>query len=188
MKLLHLLPIGAVEEKLLLGLKDAIPDSLGFSCEILPVNLDPEPAFHAEREQYLSSEILARMQGLVEARSLRVLGVVSGDLYIPILKYVFGEAQMDGPCAVLSSFRLRQEFYGLPRDEDLLGQRLLKESIHELGHTLGLRHCQDYHCAMASAHSVEWIDLRDASLCPGCRAQMEALENALGRKSLAGNP
>ena len=55
------------------------------------------------------------------------------DLYIPILKYVFGEAQMGGPCAVVSTFRLRQEFYGL--DRDVLRQRLLKESSTNWAHT-----------------------------------------------------
>ena len=51
----------------------------------------------------------------------------------------------------------------------LLGQRLLKESVHELGHTLDLRHCQDYRCVMASSHAVEWIDLRESTFCDACR-------------------
>ena len=85
---------------------------------------------------------------------------------------------MGGPCAVVSTFRLRQEFYGLDRDDALLRQRLLKESVHELGHTLDLHHCEDYRCAMASSHSVEWIDLRETTLCESCRCQVE-LKHAL---------
>jgi archaemetzincin len=80
---------------------------------------------------------------------------------------------MGGPCAVVSIHRLRQEFYGLDRDDALLHQRLLKESVHELGHTLDLRHCQDYRCVMASSHSVEWIDLRESTLCDSCRSHVE---------------
>ena len=34
--------------------------------------------------------------------------------------------------------RLRPEAYGLPQDEDLLFERLVKEALHELGHTMGL--------------------------------------------------
>ena len=105
------------------------------------------------------------------------------DLYIPILKYVFGEAQMGGPCAVVSVHRLRQEFYGLDRDDALLGQRLLKESVHELGHTLKLRHCQDYRCVMASSHSVEWIDLRESALCDACRSQVESKAALAGKRA-----
>jgi archaemetzincin len=81
---------------------------------------------------------------------------------------------MGGPCAVVSVHRLRQEFYGLDRDDAVLRRRLIKESIHEIGHTLGLRHCQDYSCVMASSHSVEWIDLRDSTLCDSCRSHVES--------------
>jgi archaemetzincin len=168
MNLVQLLPVGTIEGRLMQGLKEAIPRSLRVCCEVLPVVLDPRPAFHAERQQYHSSEILQRMQCLVSPRSWRLLAVASVDLYIPILKYVLGEAQMGGPCALVSSHRLHQEFYGLAGDDDLLAQRLLKESIHELGHTLDLRHCQDYRCAMASAHAVEWVDIRGCTLCDTC--------------------
>jgi predicted Zn-dependent protease len=101
----------------------------------------------------------------------RLLGVTSLDLYIPTLTFVFGEAQLHGPCAVVSVHRLRQEFYGLPRDPRLAAERLLKEAVHELGHTLGLRHCDDYRCAMAPSHAVEWIDLKSSRLCPDCQSR-----------------
>jgi archaemetzincin len=174
MKLVHLLPVGKVDLSLLQDLRVAIPRSLDVTCEILPYQLDPTPSYHPERQQYHSSEILQRMQTLVRPQDWRFLAVADVDLYIPILKYVFGEAQMGGPCAVVSVHRLRQEFYGLARDLPLLGQRLLTESVHELGHTLDLRHCQDYSCVMASSHSVEWIDLRESKLCDSCRYQLES--------------
>jgi archaemetzincin len=90
------------------------------------------------------------------------------DLYLPILTFVFGEAQLEGACAVVSAHRLRQETYGLPPDQMLLRERLLKEAVHELGHTFGLTHCADRSCVMASPHSVEWIDLKTAEFCPSC--------------------
>ena len=174
MNLLHLLPVGKVDASLLRDLCTGIPRSLSLECEILPYELDPTPSYHPERQQYHSSEILQRMQPLVRPGDWRMLAVADVDLYIPILKYVFGEAQMGGPCALVSVHRLRQEFYGLDRDDPLLGKRLLKESVHELGHTLGLRHCQDYNCVMASSHSVELIDLRGSTLCDSCRIQVES--------------
>ena len=114
------------------------------------------------------------MPGLVRPRDWRWLAVAAVDLYIPILRYVFGEAQMGGPCAVVSTYRLRQEFYGLDRDKAQLRERLLKECVHELGPTLNLRHCQDYQCAMASSHPLEWIDLRQNRLCDACRYELES--------------
>jgi len=172
MKTLHLLPVGKVQVLLLRDLCAAISRSLDVDCEIVPHVLDPTPCYHPERQQYHSSEILQRMQGLVQPQDWRFLAIADVDLYIPILKYVFGEAQIAGPCAVVSIHRLRQEFYGLDRDDDLLRQRLLKESVHELGRTLELRHCQDYRCVMASSHAVEWIDIRENSLCPACRNEL----------------
>lgn len=180
MKTLHLLPVGKVQVLLLRDLCAAISRSLDVDCEIVPHVLDPTPCYHPERQQYHFSEILQRMQGLVQPQDWRFLAIADVDLYIPILKYVFGEAQIAGPCAVVSIRRLRQEFYGLDRDDDLLRQRLLKESVHELGRTLELRHCQDYRCVMASS-PVEWIDLRETTLCDSCRVQAESkLKTSVG--------
>jgi len=170
MKLLQLLPIGNVDDGLLKDLRPAVEEILGVPCKVLPVRLDPEFAFHGERQQYHSSEILRRMQNFLTTDSWRMLGIGMVDLYIPILTFVFGEAQMGGPCAVLSTHRLRQEFYGLPPDRELLRERLLKEAVHEVGHTLNLTHCGDYRCVMASSHAVEWIDLKDSALCGMCRS------------------
>ena len=183
MKLLQILPIGNVDDGLLKDVRPAIEETFGVPCKVLPVRLDPEFAFHGERQQYHSSEILQHMQSFLTAESWRMLGIAAVDLYIPILKYVFGEAQMGGPCAVVSVHRLRQEFYGLDRDDNLLRQRLLKESVHEVGHTLNLRHCQDYSCVMASSHSVEWIDVRESTLCDSCRSQIESNASMAGKRA-----
>jgi archaemetzincin len=171
MKVLELLPIGSIETGLLQQLAPAVAETFRVRCRILPKALDPESTLHGERQQYHSSEILRLMQACVTSTSWRVLGVAEGDLYIPILTFVFGEAQVGGPCAVVSAHRLRQEFYGLPGDNAMLNERLLKEAIHEIGHTLQLTHCQDYRCAMAPSHAVEWIDLKGSELCPACLSQ-----------------
>ena len=183
MNLLYLLPVGKVDVSLLQHLRTTIPQRLHIACEILPYELDPTPSYHPERQQYHSSEILQRMQPLLRPHDWRFLAIADVDLYIPILKYVFGEAQMGGPCAVVSIHRLRQEFYGLESDDDLLRQRLLKESVHEVGHTLNLRHCQDYSCVMASSHSVEWIDVRESTLCDSCRSQIESNASMAGKRA-----
>ena len=174
MKLLQLLPIGDVDGRLLRDLAPALADVFRMPTEILGTRVDPGFAFHREREQYHSSELLHAMQGYVDSDSWRVLGITAVDLYIPILTFVFGEAQMGGPCGLVSAHRLRQEFYGLPEDEELLRERLLKEAVHELGHTLDLTHCHDYQCAMAPSHAVEWIDLKESVLCSECEARVFA--------------
>ena len=174
MKPLRLLPIGAVNDGVLPFLRSALERHLQVPCEIISAALDPSATFHAERGQYHSSQLLAAMQKFVNGESWRVLGVAHVDLYIPILTFVFGEAQTDGKCAVVSAWRLRQEFYGLAADPALLEQRLLKEAIHEIGHTCDLTHCNNYRCAMAASHAVEWIDIKDAALCKECREKLQS--------------
>lgn len=174
MRLVHLLAVGKIEKSLVESMCEVLPRCLPIRCEVLAATLDPAAAYHAERQQFHSSEILQQMYPIVPPRAWRLLAIADVDLYIPILRYVFGEAQIGGPCAVVSAYRLRQEFYGLDPDQGLLRDRLLKECVHELGHTLDLRHCQNYRCAMASSHAVEWIDLRESTMCPSCRSQMEA--------------
>ena len=174
MNLVYLLAVGTIDASLLENLRVQLPKRLPIACEIFPRRLDPTPSYHAERQQFHASHILHCMHSLVRPSDWRVLAVAEVDLYIPILKYVFGEAEMGGPCAVVSACRLRQEFYGLDQDDSLLRERLLKEALHEFGHTLNLRHCQDYQCAMASSHSVEWIDLRENQLCDACRYELES--------------
>lgn len=172
MRLLQLLPIGDFDGWLLMELAPAMANLFRVPTEVLPLRMDPEFAYHGERQQYHSSEILQAMQGYVGSDTWRILGVTRVDLYIPILTFVFGEAQIGGPCGLISTNRLRQEFYGLPPDCGLLQQRLLKESVHEIGHTLDLTHCEDYQCAMSPSHAVEWIDLKDSVLCPSCQAKV----------------
>lgn len=169
---LQLLPIGKVDGRLLASVAPAMANTFALPCQIAYPGMDPEFAYHRERQQYHSSEILARMQGRITAETWRILGVTAVDLYIPILTFVFGEAQVGGTCAVVSLHRLRQEFYGLPADTKLLQERVLKESVHEIGHTLNLTHCDDYRCAMAASHAVEWIDLKESSLCPACHGRI----------------
>jgi archaemetzincin len=47
-------------------------------------------------------------------------------------------------------------------------ERLVKEAVHELGHTFGLRHCDDWRCVMTSSHGVERLDVKSAEFCFLC--------------------
>ena len=172
MKKLQLLPVGTVDARLLEWLQHALYEKFRVPAEVLSPALDPAFALHAERQQYHSSEILAAMQRHINSSTWRLLGVTGLDLYIPILTFVFGEAQLGGSGALVSYHRLRQDFYGLPEDVDLLANRLLVEAVHELGHTLRLTHCHDYRCVMAPSHAVEWIDIKDSGFCADCLSRV----------------
>jgi archaemetzincin len=172
MSTLQLLRVGPLDAALARELAQRLEAEFRVPCEVLSRVADPKFAFHPERQQYHSSEILAWMESQVTAATWRLLAVTAADLYIPILTFVFGEARLDGQTAVVSIHRLRQEFYGLPADPEALRERLVREAVHELGHTFALRHCDDWQCAMASSSSVEAIDLKGPSLCTICRTKI----------------
>ena len=176
MKPVRLVPFGSVELALLERLRFPLASELRTRCTVDFRSLDPSVAFHPERQQYHSTQMLDALSSRADDDGAVLLGVTSADLYIPILTFVFGEARVNGCCAVVSTHRLRQSFYGLPADEDLEFDRLLKEAVHELGHAFGLHHCESYACVMASSHGVERIDLKAWNLCENCRRSTPALQ------------
>jgi archaemetzincin len=174
MRMISLMPVGRVDAALLETLAQGLTSHLRVACSIQPTGLDAEFAFNSQRRQYLSTEILKRIAHISRGNDGKLLGVTELDLYIPVLTYVFGEAQLKDGGAVVSAHRLCQEFYGMPANSDLLHERLLKESLHELGHTYGLHHCPDYTCVMSSSNGVERIDLKSAAFCEACAQPLGA--------------
>jgi len=144
-------------------------DCLMATVRAMPSIPVPPESFEARRNQYNSTKILKEMLGDVPQDALKLLGVTNEDLCIPILTYVFGEAQVGGTAAVVSLARLRQEHYGLTPDRPLLLERLRKESLHELGHTFGLIHCPLRECVMYLSNTVVDVDTRGGDFCRGCR-------------------
>lgn len=106
--------------------------------------------------------------GTSKVQHSKILGITSVDLFVPVLTYVFGEAQLDGIAGVMSTYRLDDTIYGLPSDPIKFFERAMKESVHELGHTFGLLHCKNFDCAMHSSTTVDDIDVKGAMLCEEC--------------------
>jgi archaemetzincin len=178
MNAIRLLATPDVDGERLETLGRSLRRTFGIPALVLTGRLDPSPTWHPERQQYHSSEMLAAVSRSDPGGDGPLLAVTGVDLYIPILTFVFGEAQHPGRYGLVSYHRLRQEFYGLPPDDAELDRRILKEAVHELGHTLGLAHCDDYSCVMASSHSVEWIDLKEPAFCESCGRKAVDLRRA----------
>lgn len=146
----------------------------------LESRLDLQPGYSPERDQYHATLVLASLLRMLPDPTGRILGITSVDLFVPVLTFVFGQAQLDGPGALLSTFRLRNEYYGLPPDETVLLDRVIKEAVHELGHSFGLVHCRDAECVMSSSTYVEEVDLKGDWYCPRCAGQLEAAQGIPG--------
>ncbi len=187
-RILRVVPIFCGERTALIEpLSQRLAEVFHLEVEVHPPTFDPELTFDPARGQYNSRLLLAQLlqenlvgdgasePGAGAARPAhRILGVANVDLFIAVLTFVFGEAQLDDRAAVVSAYRLDNQLYGLPADQRLLFERLSKEAIHELGHTFGLLHCTDDQCVMASSTYVEEIDLKGDEFCDDCRANLRA--------------
>ncbi len=178
------LSIGQVDEAILQriceGLMRVFPDT---TCVIVDEKLPlRQEAFDEKRKQYRSNVILGEVQGCaVKNPDLNcVLGVVDADIFVPELNFVFGEAACPGKAALISLWRLRPEVYGDAPNMELFLERAVKEAVHEVGHTLGLRHCSRASCVMHFSNAISDTDNKQSVFCDRCYLHTEIGVSRLG--------
>lgn len=169
MSYIYLFPIEPIKPLYNIPIGEAIEEAFDVPYKIFNANIKSEMAYDYSREQYNSTFLLSRILEFLPENTMKIIGVTDVDLFVPVLTFVFGEAQLNGKAAIVSISRLKNEFYGLPKNDRLLLDRIEKEVIHELGHTFGLFHCINYDCVMSSSMYVENIDLKSKSFCRNCR-------------------
>ena len=136
------------------------------TAEVFPMDAaEISGAFNVKRRQYNASKLLYYLipstRKARAAEQFLALVIVSDDLYVEGMNFVFGVAQT-GKAAVLSTYRLESL--------DLI----IKEAIHELGHVLGLRHCT-HACVMQFSNSLAEAESKPATLCERCRSLLTRL-------------
>jgi len=171
-EMIALIPIGSIDQGLLTTLASSLKEIFKLPVSIGPPMQLPSEAYNPKRQQFHATTILNMIKGKTSPDGGRRLGIVDVDLYVPELNFVFGEADLLGKTAIISLSRLRQEFYRLPRDEEPFLKRSLKEAVHELGHTFGLRHCQNEKCVMHFSNSLSDTDIKQATFCPICQKKL----------------
>ena len=121
----------------------------------------PEEAYDPNRGQWMAERILNKMKE-IEWNADRVVGILDVDIFVRGLNFVFGLAEIGGKHCVVSIFRLRTP------DENLFKERVMKEVIHELGHTFGLGHCPNKNCVMSFSNSIKEVDRKGSNFCEEC--------------------
>ena len=173
-RMVDIVPLEITDMELCSRLAAEISRTFPLSCRVVDTENLPVQALDRQRGQYHATSIIEHLAS-PGRNAFRLLGVVSVDIFTPILRYVFGEAMFPGKAAVVSTYRLgialKQEKPS--NDRDVFIDRVIKEGIHEIGHTFGLTHCNDRNCVMAASLDINQIDSKSTQLCSYCRFMLE---------------
>jgi archaemetzincin len=167
-----LISFGYFEKDFLEDIAKAIKQQFLLPVNIKDGRMDLSEFYDPGRRQYDGTRLLKEVSTMLTEESLKIIGLFNVDLYIPILTYIFGQAYLNGQAGIASTYRLKNELYGMKQDEALLRQRFQKVCVHELGHSFGLIHCHTPLCVMKSSTYVEDIDQKDQNLCIECRDEL----------------
>lgn len=133
----------------------------------------PEYAYMATRRQFDATKIIAELATDADGAPFK-LGIIRHDLCVPILTYVYGESQIGGRAAIISSHRL------FDSRTEVVYERIAKIGIHEVGHLFGLNHCWELDCLMRFSKQIEQLDQLPTSFCRACAFEFNRLLNTGG--------
>lgn len=165
-------PVGDLSEELVEAIGGEIKRVFGFATTIEPVLKDLSFALDLNRNQHHSTMILEQLAANTPSKAIKVIAIAQVDLFIPILTHVYGEAQLGGTACIVSTFRLNEGRSGMNISQKYI-DRIVKEAIHELGHTFNLRHCPEDSCIMHYCRNEEDVDRKSDQLCRYCKVMLE---------------
>lgn len=172
---INLAPLKFSNKTYLEKLKEELKRIFPVNIETVDMDIDLSRSYSPERKQYYSTKIIESAIGRTDFIDGKILIITEMDIYVPVLTFVFGEAQLNGKHSILSACRLHEEFYTGITNDKLFLERLKKEALHELGHNFGLLHCLDWDCVMHSSNSIEEVDIKGSSYCRHCHSDLSIL-------------
>ena len=122
-------------------------------------------------------------QLLIDIRTKEKLGMIIVLTDLPIysssddtILFLFGETHLKHRCCVVSTLKLKEQFYDRQKDNVLFEQRIIKEIIHEIGHILiGFTHCEENSCVMRFSKDIDEIDKKSYYLCETCKTKLSKI-------------
>ena len=164
---LDLVPAGPVDDGLLRALGAELQAHLGLQWRIADaVELRDEwrdEATGLYRSVYLMHALIASADAADPRDAPRwTLAIADAGFCAADVGPVFGEAEVEGCCAVVGLAPLRR---GSGADTDVLRGRLVTEALHELGQLAGAEHCGRTSCVMYPSLHIADTDLKGPGFC-----------------------
>ena len=179
--LLRIVPIGNISPQLLEAMASGIRETARVRSKIMqPLQL-PQDTFNRWKKQYDAVKILEILTQNREAQTidkeLPTLFVTDADVFYDRMNFLFGAYEPDKNCIMISTARLKTEYYEQRPNQLILTERTVKEAIHQVGHYLGFEHCKYSSCIMYHSGSAGEIDKQGNDFCRECkiRAQMRGI-------------
>ena len=172
MQYIYIQPIGEIEQELYDYLSTELKKVYFYSCKVALRMEIPEISYNVRRRQYNAEILVFGMMKQMPSDAKSMIGIIDADLFVPDLNFVFGLAYHD--TAVIALPRLRPECYGEDKNIFLFKERILKEAVHELGHTFGFAHCPDIRCIMHLSNNLADTDIKGPGLCRVCSVNSQA--------------
>lgn len=141
-----------------------------FACavDILSGAKMPDEAYSPIRGQYFAMVILQKLELLRSSEREKIVALVDEDLYTADQAWVIGASDRIAGTSVISLHRLRQEYFGYGEEEKILYRRVIKETVHQIGHLFGMRSCRNPRCAMYASERMQDIDAKREKFCDNC--------------------
>ena len=164
--ILAIVPVGTIRGSVLNTLKYEIPEYLPYEKVVREQKINLPDSYDPVRKQYNAAFFFSEAtSGDYDS----LLLVTDTDMYLGLLNYVFGH--YEGNTALVSMQRIDPSWD--QRDNpQTFRDRLLNESLHQLGHTFGLTHCKKK-CVMKHVSDVLDIDRRPIDFCKPCSSTVE---------------